>query len=520
MIKQAITFVKEHISIVSLLTGNIIIIAWTLLRFFTKPINFDLTGQQVLLNQWLHGYMSGSVMAPTNYMLKMLIYAPFQYMPWSPHISIIIMTILINVVSYSLIFFVLKRLMVQLGIKISAYFYLGMVWFAGVAGSIFWIQFANSRNLEVAGGLLLISLIIQLINKPSARLAIGLAFLSGILFFADPLQLYMTAIFAIMCGLYVAISRKLWRQFGLMLVTLGVGYAISILVLYIVQSTAKVEFFSVNSVGQSLAVFRDPIHMIYQTIKANVQLISGANDIGRIRQIVNVVFVGLTGVAFMGLSLKKRISASASFFVFGAIIMMNGVYIASGQPGFGGDTSRYLIMLAPVVVLVIASMKYLNKKFVRPYTLLILLVIAMNSVLVFGAMFNNWTTQLPADTHLLRTINYINQHKYKFAYASMDTAIPATFLFRPDATILPLSCDVTGLHKTYLFYDKALFQLVDQSEVKEVPIILDGDSIGNYPNICDLKKIVNQLGEPGRQEKTEDSLVLIYPLKIIHLRLQ
>jgi hypothetical protein len=299
-----------------------------------------------------------------------------------------------------------------------------MLWLADLAGSIFWIQFANSRNLEVASGLLLISLAVQLINKPSTKLVISLSLFSGILFFADPLQLYMTASLVILYGLYLAISKKLWRQFYLLAAVIIVGYIISSLILYLIQSVTKVEFFSVNSVNRSLAVFHNPIYMLYHTAKANIQLVSGANDISRALQVMNIAFAGVTVAAFVWLIWRKRLSNLVVTFIICAVIVIEGVYVASGQPGFSGDTSRYLIMLAPIIVLVIASMINLDKKFANSYKVIILLVILINGLLIFGSMATHWTTRLPADAHLSRTVNYLDQHQYEYAYASMDTAIP------------------------------------------------------------------------------------------------
>ena len=101
----------------------------------------------------------------------------------------------------------------------------------------------------------------------------------------------------------------------------------------------------------------------------------------------------------------------------------------------------------------------------------------------------------------------------------MDTAIPAMYLYRPQGTLLPLSCDGQGLRKTYLFYDKGLFRRADQSVVAEVPIILDGESIDNSPNICNVAKIVSQLGAPIRQEKAGGSTILVYSPETLRLKL-
>ena len=512
-------YIRRHIPVISLVLGNFIIATWTLLCFFTKPINFDLTGQQVLLSQWLHGYMDGSVTAPTNYIAKMLIYAPFYYAPWPAHVSIILMTLLINVISFTLIFFILKRLMIEVGIRVSGYFYVGMLWLAVIAGSVFWIEYANSRNLEVAGGLFLILSTIRLMKRSTVKAATGLALFSGVLFFTDPLQLYMTAVIAVMYAGYMAYKKRLWRRLGLLLIALVAGYALSVLIRYGIHYVTNVEFFSVNSFQQSVAIFHDPIRTGYTTLKANLLLLSGAHDIGRLSQFANLALIGVSVALFLLLTLKKRLPANTAFFIFGGVAVVEGVYVASGQPAFGGDTSRYLVMIAPLFVLVVASMTYLGKKSSQLYGLIASIVIITNCLLLLGATLTHWTMQLPADARLSEAADYVDQRNTTYAYASMDTAIPATYLYRPQGILLPLSCDDQGLRRTYLFYDKGLFRRADQSVVAEVPIILDGELISNSPNICNVAKIVSQLGAPIRQEKAGGSTVLIYSPETLRLRL-
>src|SRR5207237_524728 len=75
--------------------GCLIISAWTLIRFFNRGPNFDQVGQQALAHQWLHGLHSGSVIGPTNYVLKMFfVYTPLDFVPLPAQFKLVFMTLL------------------------------------------------------------------------------------------------------------------------------------------------------------------------------------------------------------------------------------------------------------------------------------------------------------------------------------------------------------------------------------------------------------------------------------------
>ncbi|MNR52710.1 hypothetical protein D3C85_1725990 [compost metagenome] len=93
----------------------------------------------------------------------------------------------------------------------------------------------------------------------------------------------------------------------------------------------------------------------------------------------------------------------------------------------------------------------------------------------------------------------------------MDTALPASYLYGSSKhSLLPLSCR-DKLAPSHLFYDKAAFHALQGKNVNYIAIILDGQTINNYPNTCSTEKIITQLGTPDRIDQTQDgSSVLIY----------
>ena len=94
-----------------ILLGSLIVSAWTMLRFFVKPSTFDLVGQQLLTRQWLSGLHAGSTVGPTNYILKMIfLYSPLQWTPGSPRLKLVLLTIILNIVTFVLLVLILEKL--------------------------------------------------------------------------------------------------------------------------------------------------------------------------------------------------------------------------------------------------------------------------------------------------------------------------------------------------------------------------------------------------------------------------
>ena len=104
------------------------------------------------------------------------------------------MTLLINILTFILVTIILEKIWKEFYPKVTSKFYLAILWLATLSGSIYWIELANSRNFEVAGGLLLTYWIIKLRKQINYRSLVLIAVFGAILFFADPLQLYMAAL--------------------------------------------------------------------------------------------------------------------------------------------------------------------------------------------------------------------------------------------------------------------------------------------------------------------------------------
>lgn len=523
MIRNIFKNIKTRsVEYITLLAGTTIVILWTLFRFATKPISFDLVGQQLLSRHWLDGSLEGSITAPTNYILKMLIiYMPSDLLGASPKIFLILSTIFINAVTFIGLYFVLKRILQYFSVKPGSFFTVSMLWLATVAGSVFWIQFTNSRNIELVAGLALLYLGLLIYRKTTLLRCVVFSLLAGLTFFADPMQLMVTAVvlvvFVVADSVFLQKDKNSRKKAALVLALVAVGYILSSLITCIVRSITNVGFASVSSLSQSLAVFSNVPIVLIATGKNVIRLIAGTNEMGVWRQVANVLLVAILGVVATYSLIKKRgylKHGSLTLFIGVILVVPVGVYVASGHPVFQTDTSRYLIVLAPALILLFSAID-LNtvSDGLRRLTLVVaIVVVALGAISLTISTVNEVSKGLLVSDNIEIKYRYLQQHGYHYGYASMDTAIPAMYLFGgngQDRVLLPLSCDKTRLRKTTQFFDKGVF-LKSEKQEREVPIILDGNSINNYPSQCGQDLIQKQLGKPIRTDSANNNTVLIY----------
>lgn len=506
-------FLEKNIFLITAILGSLIVTCWTIYKFTTKPVIFDLVGQQLLTSHWLNGYMDGATVAPTNYILKMLfVYAPFELAGIPPSISIVAMTLMLNISTFLILLVVIKKILVLIGIPVSTFFYVAMLWFATISGSVFWIQFANSRNIEVACGVLFAYLGMKLLLKPSKYLTIAMVVLSSFLFFADPLQLYMTTTSLMMVTIiWIAKKQTTIKRSLMLLATVGVGFAVQLFLVLIAKNIFSIEFFSVSSLQQSLAVLNDPVLVIKELMISNIRLFVGGDSFPAVHKVLNLFLLfGLT-LSLFYLAIKRRLTLKMLALPVSAILIVEVVYVLSGQVLSGGDTSRYLIMIAPMLVILISMNTFLQSK-LRAISIVVLsCVVVLNIIFLLTAFTQVKSAEFVNQQHLRTTIEYLENQDISYAYSSMDTALPASYLYgSAEHSLLPLSCS-DRLAPSNLFYDKAAFRALQARSVKFVAIILDGHAINNHPNTCAAKEITVQLGFPSRVDQTKDgSMVLIY----------
>lgn len=502
----------------TLLLGSSILTLWVLFRFSTKSINFDLIGQQLLARQWLDGNFEGSTIGPTNYIVKILfLYMPGELLGIDPKIFLIVSTVLVNIVTFIGLYSVLKKILQYFSVKAGDMFNISMLWLACVAGSVFWVQYTNSRNIELLAGLVLLYVGLLFYREMTPFRAISFFLLGGVTYFSDPLQLFVTSsilvLYVFIHGFFIEKTKR--KEPCLLLGLIVAGFLLSRFLLIAANHFTSIEIISMNTLSMSLAILEDIPVVVVETAKNILRLIAGTNEMGVWRQILNITFAGLlTALSFISLVKNERYKKQQSFVLFVALLLTVpvAVYAASGQAVFKGDTSRYMIMLAPALIMLFSTIDLtaLSVRTKQLAAFVIVVVLVANSGSLAWATLSREGVVL-STSHLEARYLYLEEKNYHYGYASMDTSLSAMYLLGRDSgrALLPLSCDGITLRKSTLFYDKHVFTKNEQQGGR-VPIILDGDAISNYPNNCTIELIKAQIGEPILVDGADGSTVLVY----------
>jgi len=487
--------------------GLLIVGAWTLLRFFSVASTYDLVTQQLVARSWLHGNFGSISFGTTNYIFKLIfLYIPADLLPGSPRAKLIGLTLLINFATFVLIYKLLEKILAQFGIHARNYLRITMLWLAAIAGSVFWIQYANSRNLEVAGGLLLIYLSLRFLKKPTWRLAAGMSLFAACLFFDDNLQFYMAALPVLLYGI-IFCARK-WRVPAYLALVLGAGFLGSQLLFWLSSKLLHIDFTASNSFvhHQSLAQI---VRAVPTAAKTTLTLFAGTVNPRHLREALNLFFLFSGLLLFIWVGIRRAVPRRLLALVAIYYACNEAVYIISGQ-ATTGNNARYLIMLAPITILAIASLgKVLSKNYLA-YVGACLLILA--NVLAIGSDLSaDWRIKPPKDEHLLSLARYAKQTNSSVIYASMDTALPLSYYqYAPKTKFVALACAQPRLQ---LARSVPPISLPSQADTA---IILDGKSINNVPSVCNETAIANQLGQPTAVRQLDDgSEVLIYPAAVL-----
>ncbi|HSX06230.1 MAG TPA: hypothetical protein VLG92_00740 [Candidatus Saccharimonadia bacterium] len=505
---------KVHTRVLAYAGSAGFISLWTILRFFTQRTIFDLVGQQVLAQQLLHGGIAGAGVGITNYIPKLLfLYVPLHLLPGSPRLKLLLLTIVVNVATLVLLGLVLEKILHIFAIKAGALLWVGLLWVGAIAGSVFWIQFTNSRNLEVVGGVFLLYQGICYLERPSWRRLTVISLFTTILFFADTLQVYMTATPLVLYGLTLATQKRAFRSIGLLMGGLVASYIGSKLVF-----AGCIWLFSIHFIqsgeGAALSV-HSLAHGMVGSLKAFVHLYSGGADAGKLRELCNFVFLA-TIISLSAYAIWNRLLPRRLLMLVGYIVVINElVYIASGQAGIP-STERYLIMTAPALVLLLGGLQASWKTF-RPIGLTIIAIfISINGFFLTKSLATSSNGRFSQDAHLVSITRYIQHNPRTVVYASMDTAIPISYLYGSNTVVpLPLSCSKSYVVKDSTFYSKPAYRTQEGSAHTATAIILDGSAITNVPSTCSQEAITEQLGKPDTVTVSDDgSTILLYSANI------
>ena len=487
--------------------GTMAVCLWTVLRHITNGVNFDVVGQIGLADQWTRGLHSGAQLGVTNYVWKMPLYVIVNALDFiSPMNRLLLLALICNVMTFLLLFVLFEKILKLYAVKDRTWLYLGMLWLASITGSVFWADYANSRNLETVGGVLFLYLGLRFLKYRQARTALLLTLTGSMVFFADSLELYVFGV-GICTYLFVHWLLLRTRENALNLCSVvgltGLAFIGSKLL-----SLALARLLSV----QYLSVPHQPINLDASTLTAtahgllNSTLdVLGANFIKRpyaantFREIVG--FITLLALVVVFARNWSRIRAKTAVQVGLMVLVINyAVYVASGQV-LVWATSRYLILIPLVLVLIIAiSGDAFTRKFERRTQISLFALSLISIFMLVGGLVTQWPVAHSKDKHIYTTLAFLQSNGFKYALSSREVGVTTTYFAEGQSMVLPMLCtDDHRLIATDLFYDRAPFERL-QNQTAPIAIIVPEAGITAGRRSCSTADVLAQFGNPDRQQ--------------------
>lgn len=501
-IKPVWRWIECHQTLLTASIGSTVVAVWTVLRHITNGMNFDVIGQIGVAEQWARGLHDGAVFGSTNYLLKMPLYALVNLLGWLPPTTrLLILALVCSVGAFLLIYLLLRKIVRMYGVQDLTLLNLGVLWLAIIAGRVFWVDYANSRNLEVAGGLTVLYLAL-LIQQRSAdwRRWVGLVIAGSLVFFADPLQMYVIGGGIGLASLWVATRNNTHRRLALLtgsalflaaVLSRVLAWVSTILlpVSYLTPPRTSVIFSieTLSAIGQNIAT---------STLRIfDINVFTKAFGVNSLRQLGSLLLLGLTVyvLARYRTSSPKRITA-----IFYWLIIWNYlVYIVSGNAGTA-ITERYLIMVPLFVVALLALHgDALHQRVRRSLVTLWIATVTMSGLLLFGGIVVEWPDRYKLDQPMFRLAAFAKTDRYDLIVSSQELAIPTNYYAGYDTTIVPTACQGNGQIATKnLFYDQAAYHEKIGRTSGVTAVVFPSGGIISGTLQCSEEDIRTQLGTP------------------------
>ncbi len=478
---------------------------WTVIRSLTNGVNFDVVGQIGVTSQWAHGMHNGAQLGATNYLLKMPFYFVVNQLGFlSPHAKLLLLALVFNIATFVLLIVLFEKLLRLYKLTPNNWFYLTMLWLASISGRVYWLDYANSRNLETVGGIWVLYLGLRLLQKPDWRRAVATLGVGGIVFFADQLQLYIIGGGLVLYAGLLWLHRRSKRQFVGSAILGGSiigGYIVAKILTTIATTLLPVSFLVAPKSPQTLSLHSiEQITLGFGRSTARIfdsSFYSAASAPNMLREFINAVV--LVGLVLLAMYLWRQAKQRSLATVCGCCILAAyGAYGVSGQAS-QPTTERYLIMVPLLLVLLCSS---LNGATIRRRLVNIQWALAgillLSAVLTFGALVVSWPERYSKDAYITNTLTFLQQHNFDVAVSSRN-GIPVTYFSNDRTIVVPAICSPDRkLIESDLFFDKAAFATV-QKQANLVPIIIPAGGIRSGNTTCTVQDIEAQLGQPSSQ---------------------
>ncbi|MDR2337008.1 MAG: hypothetical protein LBE03_02805 [Candidatus Nomurabacteria bacterium] len=411
---------QQKIDILSVFIACIIITFITIAALSTNNIYYDTTGQQLLARQWLDGHFGGSSVSATSYIWKIfLFYMPSELLGLNPKISLYVLTILFNILTVIGLFAVIKAILKHFKVNHDSRLGLSMIWLSVMSVSIFWVGFANSRNLELVMGLTVLYFGLSLYKnkKASPKHIIMLSCLAGVVYFCDPMQLWITT--TVLVG-YVLIDNlpllsrpphPAKKALFKVIISVGGGIVIYQILILLAKNILKVHFFWMGdylftAIGAALANFPQ---VAAKTIDNIAYIFSGG--IGTHPE--NILFAIIITIGAIVLLFHKKHSRDLRIFLPLFLLTTIIVPTLSGFNLFiGNSTPRFMIMLVPAIIILWSSVCLPN-----PKTIICIIIIWLVLELPTSINFmTNTNGQFSNETAMFEYREQLESSNYAYAW--------------------------------------------------------------------------------------------------------
>lgn len=505
--------------------GSLVVTLWTVIRHITNGVNFDVVGQIGLVQQWSQGLHSGAQLGATNYVLKFPLYYAANHLSWlSPMNRLLLLALVCNLVTYWLLFLIFEKFLKLYDVRNRSWLYLAMVWLATIAGNVFWVDYANSRNLETVGGLAIVYLIARYLQRPKLEWLLAISLLGSIVFFADPLQGFIClaglTIFGSVRLLFRRSQHCLLQTGGLLLASVG-GFGLAKLLGLGVRRWLHVSFLTAPTSPLQLtkATGLASLHgLVTNSLRIfDADFLKRPYSVNSVREIMNALVLAVIVLFIVSLIARRQIK-HFGFLVLSLITANYMLYVASGQV-LQWQTSRYLVMVPLLTTGLVAvygeRVATSRKQFWQAGWLGVILI---SSLLLLGALAVSWPSRHNKDASIYATVAFMQQNGFTYGLGSREVGVTTTYFSGGQQTVLPMNCDSGhNLVPTNLFYDDAAFVGLYKYHGL-VPIFFENGVIPAGKISCSQADVMDQFGQPNSQETVPGvGTVLVYQASRLQL---
>lgn len=496
--------VRNYSDRVTLAIVSVLITFWTTFRFITNGANFDVVGQVGLVGQWMYGLHDGATLGATNYVLKMPLYALAHLVDFiSPHAWLYILALAFNLATFGLFYSLGKRFLATLGVKHFLYWRLGVVWLALIAGRVLWVDYANSRNLEIVGGFAVLYLACTLLQKVSVHRALLLTSVGGLIFFADPLQMYVIGgailLYAGLGWLNQARHGDLLPKphaitivatlAGVILTKALAVIAVTILPVTFLRPPASPKLTGLHNLLPSLEGIGHATLRIF-----DLDFLAKPLGMVTLRHAIALILLG----SMLWLLMKHVHSMRRA----GALLLLCVIftsyvgYIVSGQADQLG-TERYIVHVPFTLALLFGlAGNRISPAKARGTVLVWGICALLGAGLLGGALVRAWPQRFAVDAPMVALAKFAQRSPADLIISGRQTAIPANYYVGYEKKVAPVICTSQDEIKLdNLFYDQASWQAINK-QGSTVHIVVQPGGLYSEGSACDVQDIVSQLGKP------------------------